>query len=88
MADKQYDNTNSGALYKNDRKAAPTHADWSGNLNVNGEEFYLNAWIKEKKADGSKFFSLSIKPKSGAAKAPPKAAAARIDAMLDDNVPF
>lgn len=88
MADKEYDNTNSGVLYKNDRKSAPTHADWGGSINVNGEEFYLNAWIKEKKSDGSKFFSLSVKPK-GASSSKPKAPAQKpVRADIDDDIPF
>lgn len=90
MADKEYDNTNTGVLFKNDRKAQPTHADWNGNVNINGEEFYLNAWVKEKKSDGSKFFSLSVKPKEGAAPSKPKPMPARRPAMadLDDEIPF
>lgn len=88
MADKEYDNTNTGVLFKNDRKAASTHADWNGNININGEEFYLNAWIKEKKADGSKFFSLSVKPKDASASKPKAAARKPMPAELDDEIPF
>jgi hypothetical protein len=83
----EYDNTNTGVLFKNDRKADPKHADWNGTVNVDGQEFYLNAWIKEKKADGSKFFSLSVKPKDGASK-PKPAAPKRVMADLDDEIPF
>lgn len=88
----EFDNTNTGVLFKNDRKAQPTHADWNGSVNINGEEFWLNAWVKEKKGDGSKFFSLSVRPKEGATpmKAKPAAAPARRPAMadLDDEIPF
>ena len=87
----EYDNTNSGALFKNDRKAADTHADWNGSINVEGREYWLNAWVKEKKGDGSKFFSISIKPKDGARAAPAapaRAAAPARQAMHDDEIPF
>lgn len=87
----EYDNTNSGALFKNDRKAADTHADWNGSINVEGREYWLNAWVKEKKGDGSKFFSISVKPKDAARAAAPQARAAapaRQLAQLDDEIPF
>lgn len=57
----EYDNTNRGTLGKNDRKEQPSHADYRGKLNVEGREYWLNAWIKE--GPNGKFFSLSVKPK-------------------------
>jgi hypothetical protein len=91
MAGKEYDKTNSGVLYKNDRKEKPTHADWSGNGNWNGEEFYINAWIKESSKDGSKFFSFSFRPKVAKEDAAPVRRAAPAPARaqhLDDDIPF
>lgn len=76
-----YDDTNRGALFKNERKEKETHSDYNGTLNVNGEEFYLNAWLKESKA-GKKFFSLSVKAK---AESRPSAPAMEISA---EDVPF
>jgi uncharacterized protein (DUF736 family) len=57
-----YDNTNRGVLFKNEKKESDRHADYRGNINVDGKEFWLDAWIKTSKA-GKKFMSLSIKPK-------------------------
>lgn len=76
----EYDNTNRGALFKNERKEKETHSDYNGTLNVDGDEFYLNAWLKESK-NGKKFFSLSIKRKSEAGASPAK------EISLED-VPF
>jgi len=60
--EKQYDNTDRGALFKNDRKEKDTHPDLGGTLNVGGDEYYINAWKKESKA-GAGFYSLSVKLK-------------------------
>lgn len=35
----QYDNTNSGALFKNDRRVTEKQPNYTGNLNVEGKEF-------------------------------------------------
>lgn len=57
----QYDNTNRGVLFINDRKERDTQPDRTGSINVDGVEFFLDGWIK----DGAKgkFLSLSIKRK-------------------------
>ena len=49
MSEQQYDNTNRGAIFKNDRKEKPTHPDLGGTINVEGKDFYINAWKKESK---------------------------------------
>lgn len=75
-----YDNTNTGALFKNDNKQTDKHPDYNGSINVNGEEFWLSAWLKTSKA-GKKFMSLSVSAKNG--QKPAKAA--QDDS---DDVPF
>jgi len=54
-----YDNTNRGALFKNDRKGSEKHPDYTGKLNVDGTDRYFAAWIKKSKS-GNAFMSLSL----------------------------
>lgn len=86
----EYDNTNRGVLFKNEDKRDERDADYRGNVNVDGREFWLDAWIKEAKKDGKKFMSLRLKPKmardhAGAAKNPPARSA---EPDFDDQIPF
>ena len=57
-----YDNTNRAVLFRNDNKKTETHPDYSGNLNFEGVECFLDAWIKTSES-GKKFMSLSLKRK-------------------------
>jgi hypothetical protein len=58
-----YDNTNKGTIAKNARKETDQHPDIAGSINVNGTDYWLNGWLKTNSRDGSKFYSLSVKPK-------------------------
>ena len=40
---------NSGVLFKNDKKENEKHPDYKGNIMVDGNEYWLSAWIKEGK---------------------------------------
>lgn len=87
----EYDNTNRGSLFKNDRKELDNHPDYNGSINIDGKDYWLNGWIKESKKDGKKFFSLSAKPKDqDAGKTPAKAKPAPARAKDDDgsDIPF
>ena len=58
-----YDNTNKGTLGKNKRKESDTHPDYTGQLNIDGVEYWLSGWLKSNGQTGEKFFSLAVKPK-------------------------
>ncbi len=80
----QYDETNRFALFKNERKEKDTHPDLTGTINVDGVEYYLNAWTKEGKK--GKFLSGSIKLKEDKPAAPKPAT---VDAdPFGEDLPF
>lgn len=59
----QYDNTNRGTIAKNNRKEQDSHPDIAGSINVAGVDYWINGWLKTNSRDGSKFYSLTVKPK-------------------------
>lgn len=66
----EYDNTNTGTLFKNesDNEKAP---QYKGKINVDGKEYELAAWVREAKSGKGKFFSLKIQePRQKAEKKP------------------
>lgn len=82
MAD--YDNTNKGTLFKNDRRTNERQPEYTGSLDVDGEQYWMSAWIKEAgpsaRNPGQKFFSIAITKKD--------APVASTGGSVDDDVPF
>ena len=84
----QYDNTNTGILSRNDRKEQPQHPDFRGQINVEGVEYWLSGWVKERKDGTGKFFSLSVKRKEEVQTKPAAAQANTSRDVMDDDIPF
>lgn len=88
MAD--YDNKNTFALFRNQRKEKPTHPDFSGTfVGLDGQEYFIDAWSKTPKSGGEKFLSGRIgklKDKQGEKKTPPSPPKA--PPVMDDEIPF
>lgn len=86
----EYDNTNRGVLFKNDRKEKETHPDYKGNYtDANGAEFWLSAWLKKDK-NGNTFMSLSTTAKDDAHNRGMAQVrqAAKPTEELEDDLPF
>ena len=70
----EYDNTNRGSVWINDKKLTDKHPDLNGSLNVDGVEFWVSAWKRKEGANPkAPVLSFSIKRKDEAKKAAPTA---------------
>jgi len=80
---------NSGILFRNDKEGGnPNWPDYKGTCTVNGQEFWLSAWIKTGK--NGKFMSLAFTPKEERpvtrTKRPAQVSGSFDD--MDDDIPF
>ena len=85
-----YDNTNTGALFVNDKQGNEKRPDSKGSINVEGVEYWISAWRKTSKDGSKKFLSLQVERKDthhAPRPAPKPAPAPEID---DDSqgIPF
>lgn len=54
----KYDNNNSGALFKNNKRTKETHPTSRGKAMIGGVWYWISGWNKET-ASGEKFISLA-----------------------------
>ena len=47
-----YDNTNRGGIWKNEKKLTDNHPDFTGSLDVEGVEYWVSAWKRKPDANG------------------------------------
>jgi hypothetical protein len=52
---------NSGVLFVNDKKDNEKAPNYKGNIMVDGQEYWLSAWVKEGKT--GKFLGLAVSPR-------------------------
>ena len=77
----EYDNTNRGSIWKNEKKETEKHPDFTGSLNVEGVEYWVSAWKRKPDAkENAPALSFSIKRKEQAPKA--------VEPGFDDPIPF
>lgn len=84
-----YDNSNTGVLFKNDRKTEDKHPDYTGSFyDDKGGEYFCDAWIKKSSKTGGTFLSFRVKPKQSRKEAAPQYASRPLSEDLNDEVPF
>lgn len=93
-----FDRTNTGTLGRNERKERDLQPDMTGQININGVEYWLSGWVKvagpQAAKPGSKFLSLAVKPKDGLAEPRPAPQVKsglteeNWDKFHDDDIPF
>ena len=76
---------NSGVLFKNEKREKESHPHYKGNIRVDGQDYWLSAWIKEGK--NGKFMGLAVSPKEDQPSQPQSKPKAKIEDM-DDGIPF
>jgi hypothetical protein len=78
---------NSGSLFINDKREKDTHPNLNGTVMVDGKEYWISAWTKERN-NGEKWLSLAFKPKDAKVGGAYQAPRESLDADLDDEIPF
>ena len=85
-----YNNTNSGALFRNDRKEKDNQPDHRGEVEVKcphcgkNSNFWLAAWIKTARTSGKKFFSLALTEKEQT----PAPQGDNMGGVVDEDIPI
>jgi hypothetical protein len=87
-----YDNTNRGGIWKNERmRPDKQDADFTGNLNIDGVEYWVNAWKRKPDANpksAALSFSVRRKDEQKPAAEGFRQAAPIPGGFEDDDIPF
>lgn len=87
----EYSNENRGSVWKNDRKESDKHPDFTGTINVEGVEYYLNAWKKREDANPkAPLLSFTVKKKEPRQDAPQRSSKPAGGSLkdIDDDIPW
>ena len=83
-----YDNNMRGIISKNDKKTEDKHPDIKGQCQIDGVEYWVSGWQKERKDGTGKFYSLTFQAKNNAGSASASPQKSDPFAGLDDSIPF
>ena len=86
---KDFDNTNRGSIWKNEKKETDKHPDFTGSLNVDGKDYWVSAWKRRPDAsERAPALSFSVKPKDGTPPKHDEAPRRSIKDEMSDDIPF
>lgn len=90
-----YDNTNTGLISKNDKKTTDAHPNIKGQCDIEGVQYWVAGWLKQRNDGTGSFYSLKFDRKDAkpaatpAPKPTPKPTAPASGAFEDDgDIPF
>ena len=83
------DNKNSGALFRNEKRATEQHPEYTGKITIEGKDYYLSAWVNEMR-NGQKYFAIKATPKDATPATTPAPAQPQTSTIPDpvDDLPF
>ena len=85
----EYNNSNTGVMFKNDRKTEDKHPDYCGSFyDAEGREHFCDAWVKRSSKTGDSFMSFRVKPKQSKGPKKPEFSDRPLSETLDDGIPF
>ncbi len=80
-----YDNTNRGAAWKNDKRENNKHPAYKGSLNADGKEYWISFWGKNPNGNPkAPDITYSLQPKEEQ----PQQQAAASPSSFDEDLPF
>ena len=87
----EYDDTNRGQIWKNDRKETDNQPDFKGSLNVEGIQFWVSGWKRRPDANPrapALRFSIQRKEQQPVSTSSASQAHQAPGVDLDDDIPF
>jgi hypothetical protein len=84
----EYDNNMTGIIAKNDRKEKDSHPDVKGHAEIEGVQYWVSGWRKERNDGSGAFYSLRYTRKDEQRAAPAKKQAQVSMADDDGDIPF
>jgi len=84
-----YDNTNRGFIRKNEKKETDKHPDYRGEIDIEGQKYWLSGWLNEHENMGGKYFQLSATKKEfKEAKEAAQEPKTSVPEDMEDEIPF
>jgi hypothetical protein len=84
----QYDETNSGALFKAKERKHEKSPDLTGKINIGGVEYWLSGWTKRNENNSLKVISLKVQAKDEKPQRAPATRQAPPSDDFGDDIPF
>jgi hypothetical protein len=91
----EYDNTNSGAIFVNDKNGNENAPDRSGKVNIEGKEYRMSGWLFDREGKrlktkaGKDYMRVRFTALENQQQASPKSAPKPVaDPAFDDEIPF